>query len=98
MDTLNMHIAAAQNKRVFAIFGPTILTMWSPWSNELQLSATEDKPIQSYGNITIFQASMPCVACGQAGCNDSGKSECLENISPKMVFKEIEDWYQRVRS
>ena len=30
MDTLNMHIAAAQNKRVFAIFGPTILSMWSP--------------------------------------------------------------------
>ena len=95
MDTLNMHIAAAQNKRVFAIFGPTILTMWSPWANELQLSATEDKPIQTYGNITIFQASMPCVACGKEGCNNSGTSECLDNISPKLVFKEIEDWYQR---
>ena len=37
MDTLNMHIAAAQNKRIFAIFGPTNLTMWSPWSNELKI-------------------------------------------------------------
>ena len=96
MDTLNMHIAAAQNKRVFAIFGPTILTMWSPWSNELQISATEDKPIQDYGNITIFQASMPCVACGKAGCNNSGKSECLDKINPKVIFNEVENWYQNV--
>jgi len=97
MDTLNMHIAAAQNKRVFAIFGPTILTMWSPWSNELQISATEDKSIQDYGNITIFQASMPCVACGESGCNNSGKSECLDNINPKVIFDEVENWCQNVR-
>ena len=96
MDTLNMHIAAAQNKRVFAIFGPTILSMWSPWSNELQLSAKEDKPIQSYGNITIFQANMPCVACGKAGCNNSGKSECLDKINPKVIFNEVENWHQNV--
>ena len=95
MDTLNMHIAAAQNKRIFAIFGPTNLTMWSPWSNQIQKSATKDQPLQSYGNITIFQANMPCVACGQAGCdNQHGKSECLDHISPKVVFDEITNWYQ----
>ena len=93
MDTLNMHIAAAQNKRIFAIFGPTNLKMWSPWSNQLQKSATEDKPIQSYGNITIFQANLPCVACGRAGCdNQHGKSECLDHISPKVVFDEVKNW------
>jgi len=97
MDTLNMHIAAAQNKRIFAIFGPTNLTMWSPWSNQLQKSATKDKPVQSYGNITIFQANMSCVACGQAGCdNQHGKSECLDHISPKVVFDEVNNWYQNV--
>ena len=53
-----MHIASAQNKRIFAIFGPTKLSMWAPWSNQLQLSATNDKPVQSYGNVTIFQADM----------------------------------------
>ena len=95
MDTLNMHIAAAQNKRIFAIFGPTNLTMWSPWSNQLQKSATEDKPMQSYGNITIFQADMPCVACGKAGCdNQQGKSDCLDHISPKAVFDEVKNWHQ----
>jgi heptosyltransferase-3 len=93
MDTLNMHIAASQNKRVFAIFGPTKLNMWSPWSNNLQTSAIEVKPIQTYDNITIFQADMPCVACGEKGCKNNGLvSECLSNISPSLIFKEIEEW------
>jgi heptosyltransferase III len=98
MDTLNMHIAASQNKRIFAIFGPTNLKMWSPWSNQLRLSATKDKPIQTYGNVTIFQADLPCVACGNAGCdNRHGKSECLDHISPKLVFNEVKSWYQNVQ-
>ena len=93
MDTLNMHIAAAQNKRIFAIFGPTNLNMWSPWSNKLELSAKENKPLQTYGNVTVFQAEMPCVACGNKGCNNNGIiSECLSNISPTVIFKEIEEW------
>ncbi len=98
MDTLNMHIASAQNKQIFAIFGPTKLSMWAPWSNQLQVSATDDMAIQTYGNVTIFQADMPCVACGNAGCDDNGKSDCLYNISPGFVFKEIEDWYQKISS
>ena len=97
MDTLNMHVAAAQNKRVFAIFGPTRLSMWSPWSNKLQRSATIDMPQQTYGNVTIFQADRPCVACGKAGCIDSGKSECLDEIKPKVIIDEVEQWYQNVR-
>ena len=80
------------------IGGPTNLRMWSPWSNQLQKSATEDMPIQNYGNITIFQANMPCVACGNAGCdNEHGKSECLDHISPQMVFNEVKNWYTNVR-
>ncbi len=95
MDTLNMHIAAGQNKRIFAIFGPTILSMWSPWSNLAGMSAQKDSPMQSYGNVTIFQANMPCVACGNAGCdNKKGNSDCLDNISPAIIYKQIEDWSQ----
>ena len=98
MDTLNMHIAAGQNKRIFAIYGPTRLSMWSPWSNDLQMSATQDKPKQTYDNITIFQADMPCVACYKAGCDDQhGKSECLDHIDPLLVFNEIKDWHQNVK-
>ena len=95
MDTLNMHIAAAQDKRIFSIFGPTNLAMWSPWSNIFQKSAKIDMPLQNYGNVTIFQANMLCVACGKAGCDDNhGESECLNKISPKTVFKEVQNWYE----
>lgn len=92
MDTLNMHIAASQNKKIFAIFGPTILRTWSPWSNITQKSASINKPKQTYDNITIFQADMDCVACGKAGCDDKhGKSECLYNISPQLIFEEVKN-------
>lgn len=93
MDTLNMHIAASQNKRIFAIFGPTNLKMWSPWSNQLKRSAVDDKPMQTYGNITLFQGDLPCVACGKAGCDDNhGVSVCLEKIKPEVVSNEIKQW------
>jgi heptosyltransferase III len=99
MDTLNMHIAASQEKRIFAIFGPTNLSMWSPWSNELKISATDNSPLQTYAKNTIFQANMPCVACGNAGCNNMhGKSECLFKISPNQIFQEVNNWYQRENS
>lgn len=96
MDTLNMHIASSQNKKIFAIFGPTNLAMWSPWSNYLEKSASINSPIQVYGENMIFQANFDCVACGKAGCNGNGKSECLENINPKKVFEQVEIWYKDV--
>ncbi len=92
MDTLNMHIAASQNKRIFAIFGPTILDTWSPWCNELQTNINQNSQKQTYGNISIFQANMDCVACGLAGCDDKhGKSNCLYQIDPNMIFEEVKN-------
>jgi len=93
MDTLNMHIAASQNKRIFAIFGPTFVSVWSPWSNLLRAGAKKNMPIQTYGVNTIFQADLDCVACGKAGCNDQhGESLCLNHINPEVVFQEIENF------
>lgn len=90
MDTLNMHIAAAQNKRIFAIFGPTLLAQWSPWSNNSGICATRNQAVQTYDNISIFQAEMACVACGMAGCDDQhGRSECLYRIDPEVIFEQI---------
>jgi len=92
-DTLTMHIAASQNKRIFAIYGPTMLSMWSPWCNELCSGIRTNGPLQTYGNVTIFQADMPCVACGKAGCDDHhGVSECLYHIDPNIIFNEIREW------
>jgi len=93
MDTLNMHIAASQNKRVFAIFGPTILRMWSPWSNTTNSCASVNQYINKYGNITIFQADLSCVACGNMGCNNEyDESECLNYIDPKFIYEEIKNF------
>jgi len=90
MDTLNMHIAASQNKRIFAIFGPTLVSIWSPWCNSLQMNTKVNTPKQTYGNITIFQADLSCVSCGLAGCdNNNGASECLNQINPEIIFKEV---------
>ena len=98
MDTLNMHIAASLDKRIFAVFGPTNLKMWSPWSNELKVAAKEDMPLQTYGNITIFQAALPCVACANAGCDDNkGRSECLYIIDPNIILSQVNKWYKNAQ-
>jgi heptosyltransferase III len=98
MDTLNMHIAASQDKRIFAIFGPTNLKTWAPWSNDQKYAASINKSKQTYGKITIFQAALPCVACGKAGCDDKkGRSDCLYFISPELVFDEVNKWYKYER-
>jgi len=93
MDTLNMHIAASQNKRVFAIFGPTLVSIWSPWSNILKTGTKENIHIQTYGSNTIFQANLECVACGKAGCNDQHDvSLCLDHIDPELIYKEVKSF------
>jgi len=92
MDTLNMHIAASQNKRIIAIFGPTNPIRWSPWLNSLDSNPFRNSPYQKKSHVSLFQANLPCVSCGKAGCNDlHGKSECLDLIEPKLIFKEVEN-------
>jgi len=46
--------------------------------------------VQTYDNISIFQAEMACVACGMAGCDDRhGRSECLYRIDPDVIFEQV---------
>jgi heptosyltransferase III len=93
MDTLNMHIAASQSKRIFAIFGSTKLSMWSPWSNQLKASTLINKPIQTYGKNTIFQSSIPCEICGVVGCGHNHDKNIFPNmIKPEDIFKEVKKW------
>ena len=99
MDTLNMHIAASQNKRIFAIFGSTKLSTWSPWSNHSQFSAKKDAPIQTYDNITIFQSSISCKICGKVGCGMShGIEEFPYIIDPDIIFNEVENWFKKINN
>jgi len=94
MDTLNMHISASQNKKVFAIFGPTNLKMWSPWSNiSMSCANINNNLVTEYSNTLIFQADLPCVACGKAGCNDQhDESLCLNHINPELVYQKVQNF------
>lgn len=92
MDTLNTHIAASFDKKLIAIYGPNGVTQWSPFNAKLDYApSTDTPPLTKYGNFTIIQADMPCVPCNQNGCNGLGKSDCLENIDPKMIFDEVKN-------
>jgi heptosyltransferase III len=98
MDTLNMHIAAGQNKPIFAIFGPTKISMWSPWSNQLMTSTINNEPIQTYGKNTIFQSSSPCGVCGIVGCGSNhGKNEFDYVTEPEEIFNEINQWISKLK-
>jgi len=81
MDTLNMHIAASQNKKIFLISGPTNMQKWFPWSNKKDNFLHE-----------IFQANMECVPCGKMGCNDNGESRCLKEISPSKITRSVSNF------
>jgi len=88
MDTLSSHIAASFDKKLIAIYGPNSVRQWSPYNHKIAYSPEKDTPpLTNYGNFTIIQADMPCVPCNMNGCNGNGISECLFNISPKLIFK-----------
>ena len=96
MDTLNMHIAASYNKTIFAIFGPTNINMWSPWSNKLQRATKVNKSIQAYDNITIFQSSLSCEVCGLIGCgNNHGMDVIPYSIKPEDIFLGVAKWHKK---
>ena len=98
MDTLNMHIAASQNKRIFSIFGPTNLKMWSPWSNIVKGAARDNKPIQNYGNVTLFQTSLPCKSCGKIGCGSNhNNDEFTYNTKPIEIYNEVLEWLRKTK-
>jgi heptosyltransferase-3 len=96
MDTLNMHLAASLDKPIFAIFGPTNPSIWSPWCNALQRGAGAGAhAVQQYGNVTLFQSTLPCVPCFKAGCDDrGGKSDCLDKISSDFVWSFFMNWWK----
>jgi heptosyltransferase-3 len=100
VDTFNCHLAAAFNKQIFVIFGPNIPEIWSPWSNALQRAGRRAAPVQTYGNITLFQSSLECVPCGHsARCGDRDRlSPCMADIDPQIVFNEVRSWLSKSQS
>jgi lipopolysaccharide heptosyltransferase II len=74
-DSGPMHIASAFKVKTIALFGPTKFSETSPWKNE---------------NAKILHLNLQCMPCMKRSC-PLGTHECMKELTPKMVIKEIEE-------
>jgi heptosyltransferase III len=74
IDSGPMHMATAVNTPVAAIFGPSRAWRWGPWGQ---------------GHL-IIQKDWPCVPCGKKGCDGSGESRCLKELTIEEVTAVLE--------
>jgi heptosyltransferase-3 len=101
-----MHIAAAVDTPVVALFGPSGAFNWGPWDNDQKSDdrnqMTEITPyperngVQSFGIHTVIQRDWDCIPCGMDGCNGTKKSRCLADITPDEVKSIISSQLERV--
>ena len=79
VDSAPMHMAAALDIPVFAVFGPSSVVHWGPWDNRLAESPYRYcRGIQSTGQHLVLQSDRDCVPCHRDGCNGSKVSDCLD--------------------
>jgi lipopolysaccharide heptosyltransferase II len=72
-DTGPMHVAAALGKPLVAIFGPT-----------------EPRRTGPYGQLeNVLRIELPCSPCLKGYCTYEKPNECLNAISPAMVFERM---------
>jgi heptosyltransferase-3 len=75
VDTAPMHMAAAMQVPVVALFGPSSEVMWGPWQVRQEV---------------ITSSGYPCRPCYQDGCGGSKISDCLHSIPVQTVLDAIE--------
>ncbi|APZ43808.1 putative lipopolysaccharide heptosyltransferase III [Acidihalobacter ferrooxydans] len=93
VDTAPMHMAAAVGTPVVAIFGPSGAFDWGPWPNGWRSDANPypaRNGVQSAGAHLVIQQSWDCAPCGQAGCNNSKRSDCLERTGTTQVIAALD--------
>jgi len=91
VDSAPMHMAAAVNTSVIALFGPTGAYNWGPWPNSWDQNNVAPYPAERGNQYckqhTVIQKNWPCVPCGRSGCEGLKKSACLDTLSAKEVFR-----------
>ncbi|MCP5141444.1 MAG: putative lipopolysaccharide heptosyltransferase III [Gammaproteobacteria bacterium] len=93
VDTAPMHIAAAMNTPVVALFGPSGTFDWGPWPNGWDGTETpypKVSGVQHAGPHTVIQKGWECVPCGKDGCNGSKKSRCLDEMTADEVIPHLD--------
>jgi ADP-heptose:LPS heptosyltransferase len=76
VDTAGGHIAAAVGTPTVTIFGPGNFAKWAPYGSRSK----------------IVHKGWDCIPCNKMGCNGSGKSRCLNELSVSEVKADIEDF------
>lgn len=78
VDSAPMHMAAAVDTPVLALFGPSSARKWGPWDNSLR-----ENPYKVRNGVQVsllhmvLQSNATCVPCYRDGCNGSKVSDCL---------------------
>ena len=103
IDTAPMHMAAALNRPVVAIFGPTGKHNWGPWENEVSWNSYESpykkRGTQRWGKHLVFQKDWECIPCGgkKSLCKcDLTKPECLTSLPFNEVITEIKAHFREI--
>lgn len=76
VDTAGGHIAASVGTPTVTIFGPGNFAKWAPYGSRSK----------------IVHKGWDCIPCMKMGCNGSGKSQCLSELSVSEVKADIEDF------
>lgn len=72
VDSAAPHIAAAVGTPTLTIFGPG---NWKSWTIADELHR-------------VVTSHLPCIPCNRKGCDDSGKSKCLDALGTDKVYAE----------
>jgi len=94
LDTAVSHLAATTGIPMVALYGPTHTDWWSPWNNDGPVAQQCPQPrgTQRTGSIIVVQKNMPCVPCGQAGCNGNGvEPPCMLDIEVADVMAAVNE-------
>lgn len=98
VDTAPMHMAAAVNTPVVALFGPTSAAQWGPWPNgwkRRENPYSDNGGVQQAGPHTLIQKNWDCVPCQRDGCDGSKRSRCLEESELEQVMPLVKAAYDR---
>jgi len=99
IDTAPMHMAAALNVPVIAVFGPTGKHNWGPWENQVAISDFKSpykkRGSQRLGKHFVIQKDWECIPCGGKKdlCKcDIKKPQCLTSITVSDITSILESY------
>ena len=100
VDSAPMHMAAAVGTPTIGLFGPSGAFDWGPWPNTW--NNIEDNPYKNRNGVqyveshVAIQQDWKCAPCGQAGCDGSRKSRCLDEMPVSTVTTILKQKLQEI--